>query len=77
MGRCETAATCTMDVGDGACVDRHEPCSLRHVRQCVRVHQVCVNGECFDHEPAAGCSSCRACDACPQDEPCRDLPALA
>lgn len=34
--------------------------------------QVCLEGDCFDYEPAIGCTTCGGCD-CPEDERCCDL----
>jgi hypothetical protein len=77
-GACASGATCALEVCDGACVDTST--NVAHCGGCgsaCAVDQVCIARECWDYEPAVGCTSCDNCDACPTDEPCCDLPDTA
>ena len=74
-GVCETAEDCTETVCDDGCVDTDT--DIRHCGACgdrCDRDQVCFGGDCWDYEPAIGCTSgCSGCEACPTDEICCEL----
>ncbi|MBW2262328.1 MAG: hypothetical protein JRG91_10180, partial [Deltaproteobacteria bacterium] len=74
-GACETAEDCTETVCEDGCVDTDT--NVRHCGGCrsrCDRDQVCFSGDCWDYEPAVGCTSgCSGCDSCPTDEICCEL----
>ncbi len=74
-GVCGAAAACTLTIYEGACVDlAFDPLNCGSCGHACAVDQVCFAGGCWYYEPALGCETCAECDACPEKEPCCDLP---